>query len=239
MPEANDRDANSRIGTIGAGARNSQATKATANSSAECERASRPRGWSTPRRCRAAGSRPAPAPRSRPAAAREYRARPPGQNFRAAASSTRTIAIRPIGRLIQKIQRQPSLSVMKPPIAGPMISAHPVTPLKMPSARARSSRPNAPLRIAIASGITSAAPAPCAARAAISASALPAKRAGRRRQHEQRDAGGEHPAASEPVAERGAGQQQHREGQIEGVDRPLQRLDRGAEFGADGGEAPW
>jgi len=56
--------------------------------------------------------------------------------------------------------------------AGPMISAQPVMLLKMPRARARSSRPNVPLRIAIASGITSAAPAPCSARAAISAVAL-------------------------------------------------------------------
>ena len=78
----------------------------------------------------------------------------------------------PIGRLIQKIQRQPRLSVMKPPMAGPTINAHPVMPLKMPSARARWSRPNAPLRIAIASGMTRAAPAPCAARLAISHPAL-------------------------------------------------------------------
>jgi hypothetical protein len=48
-----------------------------------------------------------------------------------------------------------------------MINAKPVIPEKMPSTLARSSRPNVPLRIAIASGITSAAPAPCTARAAI------------------------------------------------------------------------
>ena len=64
--------------------------------------------------------------------------------------------------------------MIKPPIAGPMIKAHPVTPLKIPSALARSSLANAPLRIAIASGITMAAPAPCAARAAINQPALPA-----------------------------------------------------------------
>ena len=55
-----------------------------------------------------------------------------------------------------------------------MIKAHPVTPLKIPSALARSSLANAPLRIAIASGITMAAPAPCAARAAINQPVLPA-----------------------------------------------------------------
>ncbi len=57
-------------------------------------------------------------------------------------------------------------------MAGPTISAHPVTPLKMPSARARSSLGNAALSTAMASGITSAAPAPCKARAAISHPAL-------------------------------------------------------------------
>ena len=43
----------------------------------------------------------------------------------------------------------------------------------------------------------------------------------------------EHPLAAEPVAEGGAGQQQHGEGERVGVDRPLQRLDRAAEIRAD------
>ena len=81
-------------------------------------------------------------------------------------------AISPIGTLIQKIHRHPKPSVRKPPIAGPTMRASPVTPLKMPSARARSSRAKAPLRIAMATGITNAAPAPWADRAAISARML-------------------------------------------------------------------
>ena len=91
-----------------------------------------------------------------------------------------------------------------------MIRANPVTPLKMPSARARSSVGNAPLRIAIASGITKAAPAPCAARAAISDAALPDSAHATDASANSADAGGKHRAAAEPVAERGAGQQQHR-----------------------------
>ena len=83
------------------------------------------------------------------------------------------MAINPTGRLIQKIHRHPKLSVTRPPTAGPMIRANPVTPLKMPSARARSSRAKASLRIAIASGITNAAPAPWTDRAAISVSTRP------------------------------------------------------------------
>ncbi len=61
---------------------------------------------------------------------------------------------------------------MAPPTAGPASTAIPTTPLKMPSARARSSLGKAVLSNAMPSGITNAAPAPCAARAAISARML-------------------------------------------------------------------
>ena len=60
---------------------------------------------------------------------------------------------------------------MKPPMAGPTIRANPVTPLKMPSARARSSLAKAAESIAIPIGITNAAPAPCTNRAAINETA--------------------------------------------------------------------
>ena len=50
---------------------------------------------------------------------------------------------------------------------------------------------------------------------------------------EDPDADPEHPLAAEPVAERGAGDQQHRERQRVGVDRPLERLDRAAEVRSD------
>jgi hypothetical protein len=88
-------------------------------------------------------------------------------------AGTKAMAIVAIGRLIQKIHRHPRVSVMKPPTAGPIMRAHPVMPLNMPNARARTSLANSPLRMAIASGLTRAAPAPWADRAAISVSTLP------------------------------------------------------------------
>ena len=68
----------------------------------------------------------------------------------------------------------------------------------------------------------------------------PAGAAGQRTGHggerEQGDARGEQPPSPETVAKRRAGQQQDRETQIIGVDRPLQRLDRCVEVGANGGK---
>jgi hypothetical protein len=55
-----------------------------------------------------------------------------------------------------------------PPTTGPAMRATPVTPLKRPRARPRSSRGKAAAKSAIASGTTRAAPAPWRARAAIS-----------------------------------------------------------------------
>ena len=143
------------------------------------------------------------------------------------------MTITPIGKLIQKIHCQARPSAMAPPTTGPAMSASPVTPLNIPSALARSSRGNAALKSAIASGMTSAAPAPWTARAAISAPMLPASAHAAEATTNKREASGEHAPAPEAVAERRAGQQQHGEAQVIGIDRPLQRLDRGAEIKPD------
>ena len=82
------------------------------------------------------------------------------------------MATSPIGTLTQKIHGQARPSATAPPTTGPAIRASPVTPLKSPRAFPRSSRGNAALRSAIASGITRAAPAPWTARAAINHPAL-------------------------------------------------------------------
>ena len=69
-------------------------------------------------------------------------------------------------------------------------------------------------------GVRIAAPAPCSARAAISQAsdcATPTSEGGG---GEQRDAGDEHPAASEQVAGAGAEQQQAAEGEQVGVLHP-------------------
>jgi hypothetical protein len=80
---------------------------------------------------------------------------------------------RPIGTLSQKIHCQASPWAIAPPRTGPLKTASPVTLLKIPSALPRRSGGNAALSIVIASGITSAAPPPWTARAAISHLALP------------------------------------------------------------------
>ena len=53
---------------------------------------------------------------------------------------------------------------------------------------------------------------------------------------EQDDPEDEHAAAPEAVAERGAGQQQHRIGKDVGVDDPLERLDRRVQVAVDAGQ---
>ncbi len=86
----------------------------------------------------------------------------------------------PSGTLIRKIQPQCKCWLMRPPIAGP--SARPSAPIapEMPIAVVRSrASVNVATMIASAEGMTSAAPSPCAARAAISTPALPARPAAR------------------------------------------------------------
>jgi hypothetical protein len=56
---------------------------------------------------------------------------------------------------------------------------------------------------------------------------------GGRGEREDGDAGQEHPAPADPVAERGGGQQEGGEGQRVRVDEPLQVGQRRAELGAD------
>ena len=76
--------------------------------------------------------------------------------------------------LIQKIHCQAAPCAIAPPSTGPTMRASPVTPLKIPSALARSCDGNVALKSAIAIGMMSAAPAPWTARAAISHPTLPA-----------------------------------------------------------------
>ena len=95
-------------------------------------------------------------------------------------------------------------------------------------------RERAAERIVSVSGITIAPPSPCTARAAIerlqrSARAQPP----RRRAVKMPSPIDEHPAATEAVAERGAGQQQDGERQRVRVDRPLELLERRVEVVAD------
>ena len=79
---------------------------------------------------------------------------------------------RPIGTLSQKIQCHEMPSTTAPPTSGPIATPRPVTPAQTPSARPRFWAGTASLSNVSVSGVTMAAPKPCTARAAMSASML-------------------------------------------------------------------
>lgn len=79
------------------------------------------------------------------------------------------ISARPIGTFSQKIQCQLIPWTTAPPTTGPAATASPAMPPHIPMAMPRFSLGNASLISVSVSGITIAAPAPCTARAAISA----------------------------------------------------------------------
>jgi hypothetical protein len=82
--------------------------------------------------------------------------------------STNGIAASPIGTLIQNTHCQARPSTTAPPTSGPLATASPVMAEKIPIAAPRFSGGNAALSSARPSGMISAPPAPCSARAAMS-----------------------------------------------------------------------
>ena len=74
------------------------------------------------------------------------------------------------GTLRAKIQRHEPWSTIRPPASGPTIAAIPPHAVQDPIAAPRSLGPNAATMIASELGVTSAAAAPCSARAPISTS---------------------------------------------------------------------
>ena len=76
----------------------------------------------------------------------------------------------PIGTLSQKIHCQEIPSTTAPPTNGPIATPSPLIPPQIPSAAPRRSGGNASLIRVRVSGVTIAAPTPCRARAATSAS---------------------------------------------------------------------
>ena len=93
--------------------------------------------------------------------------------------------------------------MIAPPTTGPPTTARPVIAPKMPSAQPRRSGGNAALSSASASGMTTAAPTPWTARAAISAPTPGASAHAADAAHEHAQPDGEQPPAAEPVAQRG------------------------------------
>ena len=75
----------------------------------------------------------------------------------------------PIGTLSQKIQCQEMPSTTAPPTSGPSATARPEMPDQAPIASPRLPGGNAVESSVSVSGVTIAPPAPCSARAAISA----------------------------------------------------------------------
>ena len=142
----------------------------------------------------------------------------------------------PIGTLSQKIQCQDTPSAMAPPTSGPMAIARPAMPPHAPRATARRSGGTAADRIVRLSGVTKAPPTPWMARARMRMSLVGASAAAAEPAVKIDEADDEHAPTTEPVAERGAGEQQDREGQGVGVDHPLERGERRAEVGLDDGE---
>ena len=125
---------------------------------------------------------------------------------------------------------------MAPPTSGPMAMARPAMPPQAPSATARRSGLTAADRMVRLSGVRIAPPTPWMARATMSSVEVEDRAAAAEPGGEDRDADDEQPLATEPVAERGAGQQQDRERQRVGVDHPFELGDGGAEVGADDGQ---
>ena len=82
--------------------------------------------------------------------------------------ATRAKASTPRGTLMEKIERQPKVTVRPAPIMGPARLATPQTPLKMPCMRARSRSENRSATTISATGIRPPAPRPCSVRARMS-----------------------------------------------------------------------
>ena len=81
-------------------------------------------------------------------------------------------AATPMGRLMKKMDRQPSVSVSTPPASGPMAVAPPIVAPKTPSARARAAPENSARSSGVPVANSTAPPTPCSARNNSSASAV-------------------------------------------------------------------
>ncbi len=79
-----------------------------------------------------------------------------------------TMTMTPIGRLMKKMYRQSKAVTSRPPSVGPAIVATPATAPQIPNAAPRRSGGKTIVSSASVCGISSAAPAPCTARNAIS-----------------------------------------------------------------------
>jgi hypothetical protein len=93
-----------------------------------------------------------------------------GSRDSATRMSAMTMAAMPIGTLRKKTHSHPMPSVIAPPTKGPIATAPPIVPPKMPNAVPRSCGGNAPAISAAEQANMHAAPAPWTARARLSIS---------------------------------------------------------------------
>ena len=156
-----------RTGTSGAAARRSTATKATAAPAPPASRSAPrpPPPGSASALNPSVASAEAPTARSPPAQSSGPAAGDRLSGTWARARSTTTAAS---GRLSQNAARQPSVSIRKPPTAGPSAVVIAAAPAQVPIARPRISCGKAAEMIARLCGTISAAPTPWIARAATS-----------------------------------------------------------------------
>ena len=170
LPAANARERKKLQGSIGSDApRSSQTTNATTRSAPSASAA-----------ITSTLDQPAAFPRTRPQTipnAPPLTSAKPGRSSAVSGpwlssirASTSGNATSPIGTLTQKIHSHERPWETAPPITGPPIVASPVTPSRIPIAVPRRSAGNDALTIDRASEITSAAPSPWTARAAIKTS---------------------------------------------------------------------
>ena len=81
-------------------------------------------------------------------------------------------AAAPMGRLMKKMDRQPSASVSAPPASGPIAVAPPIVAPNAPSARARAAPENSARSSGVPVANSTAPPTPCSARNSSSAIAV-------------------------------------------------------------------
>ena len=158
------------MGSMGARARSSQATKAASRRPSPGRTRARPGSRSTRRRCPGRGpARPRRAPRWRARARARRTACAPARGSRSGAGGRAGSRRSPIGTFSQKIHFHEIPCTIAPPTTGPRAIAMPPTAPQAPSARPRRSAGTAAERIVSVSGVTMAAPIPWTIRARINA----------------------------------------------------------------------
>ncbi len=160
--------------------------------------------------------------------------RPRGSADFATARAARTRAATANGTTQRNTLRQPKWAISTPPRGGPIANATPLQLAQMPSARPRSAGSVQTTRMIAERGRHQQRRPDPGQRARADQDA-DTRRGGAQQgcDGESRYPDHEDAPAPEQVSEQAAAQQQHRVGQVIGIDHPLQPADAGAEIGPD------